>query len=528
MFVLLQVVVALVGLYLIKTFLTRKQFPAPLPPGPKAKPIIGNLWDLPSQTGRDWLHWYKYRDTYGPISSVNVFGETLIIVNDAQIAVELLEKRSANYSERPTGHFSQLAGFHQIVTTLQYSDPRLRAQRKLFQKQFGSNNSVAMYNSTQEAEAARFLLRVLDTPEDVQDHIRKQAGAMILKMTYGYNVAPRGKDPLVELVSRCMQQFAASLMPGAWIVDFIPFLKHTPTWIPGISFPRVAKAFREDNRNWSERPYAFVKQQMANGTHEPSFVSGLVEKEGFPEPGSDKDDLFKWTALAIYGAASDTTIATTYSVFIAMAVFPEVQRKAHEEIDRVIGTGRIPGYADRENLPYINAMVKEAFRWHTVIPMGVAHNAKEDDMFEGYFIPKGAQVLANLWAFTHDPTIYSDPMTFKPERFLESDTHTPERDPHFLSFGFGRRVCAGRTLADANVYLSIVQSLAALQISKPIKDGKEVDIQPDFLPGVISHVGRVDLDIKPRSKQHEELIRALGSKYPFEKDHAEEINRVKF
>ena len=80
-----------------------------------------------------------------------------------------------------------------------------------------------------------------------------------------------------------------------------------------------------------------------------------------------------------------------------MTLFPEVQRKAQEEIERVVGNDRLPGFDDRENLPYVDACVKEALRWHPVAPMGVPHQTTEDDIYEGYYIPKGALILPNIW-----------------------------------------------------------------------------------------------------------------------------------
>ena len=83
--------------------------------------------------------------------------------------------------------------------------------------------------------------------------------------------------------------------------------------------------------------------------------------------------------------------------FLAMTLFPEVQRKAQEEIDRVIGTDRLPTFEDREDLPYVDAVVKEVLRWHPVAPMGVPHVSTEDDIYEGHFIPAGAIIMPNIW-----------------------------------------------------------------------------------------------------------------------------------
>jgi cytochrome P450 len=127
--------------------------------------------------------------------------------------------------------------------------------------------------------------------------------------------------------------------------------------------------------------------------------------------------------------------------FLAMTIFPEVQRQAQKELDRVIGGTRLPVSKDRDNLPYIVAVMKETHRWHLVLPMGLPHTSTEEDTCRGYRIPKGAMLLANSWWFTHDPSVYPDPMAFRPERFLETPTHKPEPDPRNFIFGYGRRIC---------------------------------------------------------------------------------------
>ena len=80
-----------------------------------------------------------------------------------------------------------------------------------------------------------------------------------------------------------------------------------------------------------------------------------------------------------------------------MACFPEVQKKAREELDAVVGPNRLPSFEDRDSLPYITAVAKEALRWQSVVPLGVPHRSLADDEYKGYFIPAGSVVIANLW-----------------------------------------------------------------------------------------------------------------------------------
>lgn len=76
-----------------------------------------------------------------------------------------------------------------------------------------------------------------------------------------------------------------------------------------------------------------------------------------------------------------------------MSLFPEVQRKAQEELDRVIGPNRLPEFSDFEDLVYIQALVLESLRWNVVLPVGVPHRVIREDEYKGFRIPKGTTII---------------------------------------------------------------------------------------------------------------------------------------
>lgn len=94
---------------------------------------------------------------------------------------------------------------------------------------------------------------------------------------------------------------------------------------------------------------------------------------------------------------SSQTIATLEATLLALSLYPEVQKKAQAELDAIVGPNRLPSFSDRDSLVYINALIKESFRWFTVTPLGISHRTLEDDEFRGYFIPAGTVLTANIW-----------------------------------------------------------------------------------------------------------------------------------
>ena len=123
-----------------------------------------------------------------------------------------------------------------------------------------------------------------------------------------------------------------------------------------------------------------------------------------------------------------------------MVLNPDVVKKAQEELDRVVGKGHLPDFSDKDRLPYIDALVKELFRWNPPVPMGIPGRATQDDVYRGYFIPAGTTVMENIWAVFRDPNLYPDPEVFNPDRFLKDGEINPLiSNPEDRVFGSGRR-----------------------------------------------------------------------------------------
>ncbi|GLB39728.1 putative cytochrome p450 [Lyophyllum shimeji] len=489
-------------LFLLHSLLRRPRKGPLLPPGPKGLPLIGNVLDMPSE--QQWLTFAKWGEQWGDICSVTVLGQPFIILNSAKVATAMLDKKSSIYSDRPVLQMAgNLVGWVNVLALIPYGE-RFRRVRRLFHRIMGTSASMKNFSQIEEFETRRFLRRVLTKPGDLAAHVRHIAGAIILRISYGYEVKEVG-DPLVELVDQAMEQFSSSTAPGAYLVDVLPILRHVPSWFPGAGFKRTAKSWAVTMNQMVDEPHQFVKHQMAAGTARPSFTSSLMEGKSIT---AEEESDIKWSAASLYGGGTDTTVSAIYSFFLAMTRYPEVAKKAQAEIDAVVGNERLPTFEDRPHLPYVDALVKEVLRWNAVAPTGMPHRVMEDDVHDGYLIPKGALVIANIWKLLHDPAVYVNPDVFNPDRFMATESTLAEPDPRGVCFGFGRRICPGLHLADVSVFISCAMSLAVFDISKCVEAGVVIEPVHENTTGTVSHPKPFKCSIKARSRKAVSLIEA--------------------
>lgn len=126
---------------------------------------------------------------------------------------------------------------------------------------------------------------------------------------------------------------------------------------------------------------------------------------------------------------------------------PEVMQRAQAELDSVIGTDRVVCEADLENLPYLDAVVKEVLRVQPGAPIGVNHESREPTCVAGYHLPANTRLIFNIHAIHRDPAVFDHPEEFDPERFLRKDGV----ENKLMPFGAGRRICPGLPLANVNM-----------------------------------------------------------------------------
>ncbi|KAI0264167.1 cytochrome P450 [Gloeopeniophorella convolvens] len=476
----------------------------PVPPGPKPLPLLGNIFDLPREA--PWLTYLDWSRKWGDIVSINVLGQRIIVLHSLATARDLLDKRGSTYSDRPHIPFISMMGWEWFSPLSRYGE-RWRAGRKVLER--GLRSSVAStYYPMQTAKARLFLARLLSSPEEFRSHVALLQGEMIMSVTYGYD-ATGHDDRFLTIAHDANVIGQNATLPGSVLVNDIPILRYIPAWVPYLSYWPRARLARAMGQEMINEPFRFVKKGIADGSARPSMTRAcLQEIEGTSGPEREHAETIIAEALgSVYAAGSDTTVSSLATFFLAMALHPEAQERAQKELDTVTGCSRLPDFGDRPQLAYIDAICREVTRWRPVAPLILPHVCMEDDIYQGYFIPKGSIIIPNAWAILHDPANYEDPEAFIPERFLAPDGQLRDDPALSAAFGFGRRVCPGRHFVDGTLFIVFASVLAAFNIRKA-KDaeGREIPIEIAYSDGVVSNPLPFKCSITPRDRRAEEMI----------------------
>ncbi|EIN10089.1 cytochrome P450 [Punctularia strigosozonata HHB-11173 SS5] len=441
--------------------------PKGFPPGPPTIPLLGNLHLFPKEYAHHQLT--AWSREFGDIYSLMLGPVVAVVISSAAASRELLDRRSASTVDRPP-HFMA----HEITGGLNLVLARYSEQWRLIRKAAHSMltpQASDKYIPIQKAESVQLMYDILNKPERTWWHIRRYSSSVILSVLYGKR-APRYETKETMDFFHVQHLWEHVLEPGAHPpIDILPFLRYTPErWAPWKSLCReVRRLQRELYFGLLEECEQRVADGSADGQE--SFMDEVVRH---------RDDLGLTQEMAGYlggvlvEGGSDTTSSFIQSLVLALGTFPEVQRQAQEEVDRIVGTRRMPTPEDYDRMPYVQALIKETHRFRPVAPLAIPHGCLVDETYRGYLIPRGCTIFYNIWGILHDPEIFDAPETFNPERYLRSEFGTKQGIDdtdfrHTLPFGAGRRICPGIHLANNSLIINAMNLVWGFNF-KPLQE----------------------------------------------------------
>ncbi|KAF3341793.1 flavonoid 3',5'-hydroxylase 2-like protein [Carex littledalei] len=177
---------------------------------------------------------------------------------------------------------------------------------------------------------------------------------------------------------------------------------------------------------------------------------------------------------------TDTTSTTVEWAMAEIIKKPNVLQNLQEELDQVVGKDKLVKESHLPQLPFLSCVIKETLRLHPILPLLVPRSPSSPCTIDGYLIPEGTKVFVNVWAIQRDPSQWTDPLEFKPERFLQEEFKRDFSGKEFdyLPFGSGRRRCAGIAMADRMVGHLVATMVHSFDWKLP--EGKEIDMSDKF------------------------------------------------
>ncbi|CAN7985376.1 unnamed protein product [Ixodes hexagonus] len=288
-------------------------------------------------------------------------------------------------------------------------------------------------------------------------------------------------DPRRTYLDENMAGAGRALSSGSLVI----FL---PTWVYAIGahlpFTRI-NAMRRSFDNILDfirqrtKEYQLSLDASTNQSFIKSYLERTIDHEKRPSPYF-KTEYIPGNVLTFFGAGTNTINRSVVWHLLNCADKPDaIQKRMQAEIDEVIGQERQPTWEDRHRMPFTLACVWEMHRWKPVAPVGIPRGADEDTEIEGYFIPKGTIVIANIWAVHMDPNLWTNPEEFDPTRFLdETGTKVLPKPDHLMAFSTGKRMCPSEALSSTQIFLYVTSILQKFNVF-PEDDTTKINLVTD-------------------------------------------------
>lgn len=460
-------------------------------PGPKSLPFIGRIHDLPHEM--TWMKFYEWSKVYGPIYQMEIFGSVHIWMSSEEIVLDLLARRANIYSDRPTitnlpdnrtsGDYLALTG----------NNEKWKRQRKLCNQLMASSNKQGL-NSYPTRERDRFLSLMANDPSNYIEWVEQFTARTVSRICWG---TPHRQDLLRKTTLGLLE----TISPAGSLPNVIAWLGYLPDkFSPWRKKEHIRHAIEAEMFTSN---LAGVKSSMENGHSLPSAARSYFENQA--QADGDNSEAAKVVGMmAIAGAL--TIGSPIQSFLLAMCHYPDWLERMQAEIDVQL-EGRCPQWDDREKLPLLRAVVKEVIRWRPPVPTGIPHASDKDDVYKGYFIPKGATMHSLEWALTRDESVYPDAEAFNPDRWLKPEFPTYKEPltqfPNlngYSQFGHGKRTCQGIPIVDQDLFLSMGGMAWAFDIRKKRdQQGKEVPVHwNNYSSLLIAKPIKFEFDCVPR------------------------------
>ncbi|KAK9068012.1 hypothetical protein SSX86_012123 [Deinandra increscens subsp. villosa] len=447
-----------------------------LPPGPYGLPVLGYLPFLSHNLHEKFT---EIAQTYGPIFSMRLGSKLHVVVSSmdlVKVVARDLDQTFANRSPPLTALSITYGGFDIAWSN---NNTHWRNMRKLLVSQVLSNANLDACQGFRTHEVRKTVSSVYarrGIAVDINEIAFDTELNVVTNMLWGSSDSSDYFDGFREVEFKIIE-----LLGAPNISDFIPML----SWF---DLQGRLKDMLKQREHLDRILDNIIEERIKTNSRK---LEGAVEKDGkkdflqiMLELMEQKDASTSFGVVQIKAllfdiltASTDTTSTMVEWVMTEILHNPNVKTKIQEELTDVIGMD-IVQESHLPRLKYLDAVVKETFRMHPPLPLLIQRSPDESCMVGGYEIPKGTIVYLNVWAIQRDPRNWSDPLEFRPERFLSGKWDYNGNNLKFLPFGSGRRICPGVPLGEKMLMYILASLLHSFDWILP-KD-EELELSDEF------------------------------------------------
>ncbi|CAK9854903.1 unnamed protein product, partial [Sphagnum jensenii] len=431
------------------------------PPGPPNWPIIGSLLYLSKLPHRSLEELAK---KYGPIMYLRLGFLDHIVVSNAEMAMEVLKVHDADFASRPPIIAGKYASFDWSNIGLASYGDHFRLLRKICATQLFTQARLNSFGPGRQEEMAYMVENIAKHSHggklvEIRPIFHQLTSNIICRMLFGTR-----REKSNDLLGNDFDNFFQSntemlkIMNKLNISDLIPILK----WFDLQGIERSMKHESNQIKKFLSKilkEYRKGNKVLANSTST-DFVEILLSLD---ERLDDKSIMGVLTDMI--GGGTDSSAITMEWALTELIRHPKIMKRAQEELDTIVGRTRLVLMSDLPNLPYLHAIIKENFRLHPALPLGVPHLNTKDVQILNYKILANTTVIVNIWAIGRDSKVWKKPLEFDPDRFSNSDIKVGGSSYNLLPFGSGRRRCPGSDLAQHMVQYGLATILHAFDWS---------------------------------------------------------------
>ncbi|CAI9087818.1 OLC1v1021993C1 [Oldenlandia corymbosa var. corymbosa] len=452
------------------------------PPGPGGLPLIGNLHQLDGANPHESLR--NLSNKYGPLVSLRFGNVPVVVISSAKAAKEALKTHDLAFSARPRRVSNQKLSYNGLDLAFSPYGEYWREVKKVCVSQIFSPKRVQSFRPILEDEVS-LLINEISHQEAAVINLSSMAlnftNMLICRIAYGKKFDKESHTK--KRFDQNLHQIEAFL-GGYFVADYFPSLG----WIDKLlgTSSLLDKNFKDLDSFYQQLIEEHLDPNRPPDSAESDLLDILIQIKSDPSSSLQLTwDHVKAILTNMFVAGTNTNSAVIIWAMTALIKAPTIMKRVQAEIRNSVGEKGEIGEEVLQQLPYLDAAIKETLRLY---PPGVIlpRETMKSCSIQGYDIQAKSTILINVWAISRDPESWKDPEEFNPDRFLNSDVDVKGNDFELIPFGSGRRGCPGMYLGLLIVKVTLANLLYSFDWELP--SGVTVqDIDTQMSPGLILH-----------------------------------------